>query len=81
MAISTMPNFDVTIHRQMMKASISVMVEMANSASRVPLRLHIEAEDVLVVRSGHVVAAEAEIALRKKASSSAKVSVWVMIDR
>ena len=60
MATSTLPNFELTTTRQMMKPSISARTEATNSAARVRRRLHVEAENVLEIGQS-VVAAEAEI--------------------
>ena len=78
-ATSILPNFDVTSARQIRKPIPSAMQEMANSAARVPWACTLKPR--MSLKSVRPLLPPKPKLLRKKPSSSAKVSAWVMIDR
>jgi hypothetical protein len=79
MATKTLPNFELTMTRQMVKPSISASVELTNNAARVPGACTLNPR--MSLKSVRPLLPPKPKLLRKKPSISAKVSAWVMIER
>ena len=78
-ATSTLPNFEVTSARQMMKPSASAAQEIANKAARVPCACTLKPR--MSLKSVRPLLPPKPKLLRKKPSISAKVIACVMMER
>ena len=79
MATRTLPNFELTMTRQMTNPTMSANADAMNSAARVHGACTLKPR--MSLKSVRPLLPPKPKLLRKKPSISAKVSAWVMIDR